>query len=337
MNWLDELPDATSLDCSSGQIPPDLDTRGEPVILRGLAQSWPAVNACRDAASAKHYLSQFSTDQRVTAYIGAPAIDGRFFYDDDFTGFNFQSGKTALPQVLDKLSEPDREEHLATIYVGSTPVDHWLPGFRETNDIDLARDDALVNFWLGSRTRVSAHFDFPNNIACVVAGHRRFTLFPPAQLENLYVGPWDKTPSGQAISLVDFYKPDFDKHPDFEIAMQHATVANLAPGDAIFIPSMWWHHVESHADFNMLVNYWWSVAPPMLGSPTGALLHAILSIRDLPSRERDAWRGILDHYVFEADPKVFDHIPPGGRGYLAPLDEALARRLRADLINRLNS
>jgi hypothetical protein len=110
----------------------------------------------------------------------------------------------------------------------------------------------------------------------------------------------------------------------------------MEPGDALFLPSMWWHHVESLAPFNLLVNYWWCTSPPAMGSPTAALMHAILALRDLPDRQKAAWRALFDHYVFDADEAVYAHIPPAGRGCLAPLDDAAARKMRAELLNRLN-
>jgi quercetin dioxygenase-like cupin family protein len=36
-----------------------------------------------------------------------------------------------------------------------------------------------------------------------------------------------------------------------------AMEAELSPGDAIFIPMGWFHHVEALERFNVLVNYWW--------------------------------------------------------------------------------
>jgi hypothetical protein len=323
--------------CSPGAIPARVFASEVPLLLRGLVAGWPAVAACRPSlAAAAGYLSRFWIEQPVTVYAGDAGIEGRFFYNADFTGFNFRSGKAHLGQVLQKLDEDERSGAGSAIYVGSTPVDRWLPGFRAQNDIVLPFPDALPSFWLGNRTRVSAHFDFPDNIACVVAGRRRFTLFPPEQVGNLYVGPLDRTPSGQAISLVDFARPDLDRYPRFAAALAAAQVAEMEPGDALFVPSMWWHHVESLSPFNLMVNYWWCTSPPAMGAPTTALLHAILSLRDLPQRQREAWRTLFDHYVFDADESVYAHIPEPGRGCLAPLDDIAARRLRAELLNRLN-
>lgn len=318
-------------------IPAETFASDQPMLLKGVVRNWPAVEACSGGlVDAAKYLSQYWIDQPVTAYVGDPHIDGRFFYNEDFTGFNFQVGSAPLRHVMQTLVEEREKDEQRAIYVGSTPVDRWLPGFRSANDVVLPNADSLVSFWLGSRTRISAHYDFPDNLACVVAGRRRFTLFPPEQIGNLYVGPVDKTPSGQAISLVDFSAPDFDRFPKFGDALEASLVFDMEPGDAIFIPSMWWHHVESTDSFNMLVNYWWCDAPAALGSPAAALMHAILSVRDLPKRQRQAWQAMFDHYVFDADEAVFEHIPEAGRGCLAPLDDTAARKLRAELINRLN-
>ena len=337
MTWISDLKPMPALDCADGVVPESVFDAGVPVRLNGLVSGWPAVRECRASAeSAARYLARFWSQAPVTAYVGDASIDGRFFYDPEFTGFNFRAGKATLPQIFEKLAEPERDERMATIYVGSTPVDEWLPGFRSQNDVRLPADDALVSFWLGNRTRISAHYDFPDNLACVVSGQRRFTLFPPDQVGNLYVGPLDRTPSGQAISLVDFAAPDLERFPKFADAVAHGQTAVLEPGDAVFIPSMWWHHIESMAPFNLLVNYWWCVTPAAMGSPSEALLHAILALRELPPRQREACRSLFDHYVFDADRSTCEHIPEAGRGWLGPLDETAAKRLRAELLNKLN-
>jgi len=337
VNRVSEPAPMKTVECAGGVIPQGVYDSTEPVRLKGLVSDWPAVRECSESiASAARYLSQFWREDPLTVYAGEASIKGRIFYNGDFTGFNFISGRATLPQVFAKLDESGREDRLTTLYVGSTPVDKWMPGFRSQNDIRLPTDDALASFWIGNQTRVSAHYDFPDNVACVVAGERCFTLFPPEQIGNLYVGPVDKTPSGQAISMVDICEPDLDRFPRYAEAVKHAKRALLRPGDAIFIPSMWWHHVESTTPFNLLINYWWCTTPNFMGSPTTALMHAILTLRDLPPRQRRIWRGLFNHYVFDFDESVYEHIPEPGRGCLAPLDEARAKQLHADLLNRLN-
>ena len=336
MNWLAELPPVAEVDCADAVVPEQVFESAEPLLLRGLVAGWPALECDRSVAAAARYLGRFGTSTPVTVFVGDASMGGRFFYNEALTGFNFRSGKSPLRQVLEKLADPARGDALATIYVGSTPVDQWLPGFRARNDLRWRIAGALASFWLGNQTRISAHYDNPSNVACVVAGARRFTLLPPDQIGNLYVGPVDRTPAGQPISLVDFREPDFVRHPKFAEAAKQARTAFAKAGDAVFIPSMWWHHVESLAPFNLLVNYWWRAAPAYLGAPSDALLHAMLALRDLPARQKQAWRGLYDHYVFDADESVHEHIPEQGRGYLARFDERTAMRLRADLLNKLN-
>lgn len=310
---------------------------GEPLLLKGLVAGWPAVCAgLRSVEGGVDYLRGFYRDATVGAWIGGPEIGGRFFYNADLTGFNYQPVMVKLGVVLDRLLHHRHDASPPAIYVGSTTIDTCLPGFREHNDVDPGARRALASIWIGNRTRVAAHYDVPDNLACVVAGRRRFTLFPPGEVRNLYVGPLHLTPAGQPISMVDFAAPDFEAFPRFAEALRSALVAELEPGDAVFIPSMWWHHVEALDAFNVLVNYWWRQSPAYMDSPADVLLHALLSLRDLPRAQREAWLEIFRHYVFEADATTAAHLPEASRGVLSPIDDGKARELRAMLLNRLN-
>ncbi|HEY9027618.1 MAG TPA: cupin-like domain-containing protein [Burkholderiaceae bacterium] len=307
----------------------------QPWVQRGLVAHWPMVQAARRSdADAMAYLMSTWRGELVGMLLAPPHTQGRFFYDDTLTGMNFRREKAPLDVILDALAQVAGKPDAPALYVGSTTVDTCLPGFRAANDLPFGDRDPLVSIWFGNRSRIAAHFDLPDNVACVVAGRRRFTLFPPDQLANLYVGPLDVTPAGQAVSLVDFANPDFERHPRFAEALEHAQVVELEPGDAVFIPSMWWHHVESLADFNVLINYWWRQSPDWMDSPIGTLMAALLTMRDLPPAQREIWRGVFDHYVFRADETTAAHIPPHARSALAPLTESGARHLRQALLQR---
>lgn len=309
----------------------------DPVVFRGLVADWPLVQAARRSnRAADEYLRRFYNGSPVAVSTGDPGIRGRIFYDDNLTGFNFRTGRDRLDVVLDALKACEAKEQPPVHYVGSIAVDLILPGFRRENDLQFAGASPSVRIWIGNQTRIAAHYDIPDNVACVAAGRRRFTLFPPDQLKNLYVGPLDFTPAGQSISLVDFEKPDFGKYPKFREALEHAQVAELDPGDAIFIPSMWWHHVEGLDSLNVLVNYWWRNTPGYMGTPLDVLRHAMLSLRDLPAEQREIWRSMFEHYVFSPDGDVVSHIPDHARGVLSPITDESARRLRAVLIRNLN-
>lgn len=317
-----------------GAIPADVLQSTQPVLLRGLVGHWPLVQAARrsDAAFCDH-LRGFGAGTRLNLWRGAPEIGGRFFYNDDFTGFNFRSEVQPFGALLDELLAGTAD----ALYLGSTEIDTAFPGLRQHNDLPaLAGYHPHVSLWLGNRMQVATHFDLPDNIACVVAGRRRFTLFPPGQVANLYVGPLDLTPAGQPVSLVDATRPDFDRFPRYAQALAHAQTFELLPGDALFIPSQWWHGVESLEPVSALVNFWWRQSPAFMDTPLNTLMMALLSLRDLPRAQRDAWRALFDHYIFDADEQTAAHIPPAARGVLAPMNDDSARQLRAALRNRLN-
>ena len=308
----------------------------EPVLLKGLVSDWPVVAAAHQShAVLDSYLRQFYQGASVGVISGEAAMAGRFFYNENLTGFNFERSLDKLDRVLDRILEQRGLAAPRSYYVGSTTIDTCLPGFRLENDLDFGDLDPLASIWIGNHSRIAAHYDVPDNIACVAAGRRRFTLFPPEQLENLYAGPLDFTPAGQQISLVDFHRPDFERFPLFRQALDNAFIVDMVPGDTLFIPSMWWHHVESMDSLNILVNYWWRKSPDYMGPPIDVLHHALLSLRGLPAEQKKARQYMLQHYVFSEEVPL-DHIPEDSRGSLGELNETLARKLRGLLLNKLN-
>jgi len=176
---------------------------------------------------------------------------------------------------------------------------------------------------MSNRSMIAPHFDNYHNIACVVSGSRRFTVFPPEQVSNLYIGPLLKTPGGSPISVVNLREPDYARFPKFRQALESAQEATLTPGDAIYIPILWWHGVESLDSMNILVNYWWNDAIAARHKPILALMHSMVLMSGLPAVEREAWRTFFDYFVFETDGDPGAHLPAGLRdvmGELSPED-----------------
>lgn len=313
-----------------------LDT-DQPVVFRGLVSDWPLVQKGRESiAVADAYLRQHYEGAPVTACFSDRDIEGRIFYEDDCTRVNFRQVRTTLDQVLDQILASSDKPSAPLVYLGSAALSYYLPGMKESHSLSFDNTNMTVRIWIGNRTRVASHYDALEGIACVCAGRRRFTLFPPEQLENLYVGPIDITPAGQSISLVDLNDPDLERYPRFATALEHAQALELEPGDAVYIPAMWWHNVEALEDYNILINHWWREGPAFMGAPQDALLHAIMNIRPLRAVERAAWRAHFEHYVFDADPASFAHIPEEGRGVLGDLDEQTVAQMRALLRKNLN-
>ncbi len=317
-----------------------LIAEGRPTLLRGLVADWPLAQSGspREAAD---YLQRFYQGRPVTAFIARPELAGRFGYTADATQLDFDSERGDLGGYLDRIFGGMDEDAAPSIYIGSTDVDGFLPGFRTENDLAqghalFASHPPLVSAWIGNRTTALAHHDMSHNLACCAVGRRRFVLFPPEQVANLYPGPLTPTPGGQVVTMTDIDRPDFERFPGLREALAAAEVAWLEPGDALYYPALWWHQVDALEGFNVMVNYWWNRVPDFIDTPHTTLLHGMLSLRDRPEAEKRAWRAMFDYYVFGDAGRPAAHLPEAARGPLAPLDEAGARRLRAGLLRRLN-
>jgi hypothetical protein len=323
---------------SCGVVPEAVLVRNEPCVLRGLVSHWPLVQAAsKGPEQALAVLRAHWHQATVGVFRMAPQTRGRIAYLSDFSGFNFSREFMPFGHLLDELQALSTQDEPQTLYMGSTTLDACLPGLRASHALQLQTpEEPLVSLWLGNRVGVPAHQDWPSNLACCVAGQRHFTLYPPDAVGDLYIGPLEFTPAGQPISLVDAAEPDLSRFPRFAAAQARALNVTLEPGDAIFIPSLWWHQVESSGPLGALINYWWRRSPAWLDSPTQALWLAMALVRDLPAPERQAWRALFDHYVFEADERTAAHLPEPARGLLSPLSEVSMRRLRALLLNKLN-
>lgn len=310
----------------------------QPVVFRGLVADWPAVRAATDSDEALFaYLSGFDSQQVVTTLVGDPDAGGRFFYNADLTGFNFHAGGARLRKSFDFLLAQRSEDRPTALAVQSVPTNTYLPGFADANRLALLDPSVEPRLWIGNRVIVAAHQDPYDNLACVVAGRRRFTLFPPHSVGDLYIGPFEHTPGGPPISMVSFDDPDLEQHPRFAQAMASALVVELGPGDALYIPYLWWHHVRSLAPINVLANYWWSPPQEGRGQPYDAFLHAVLALRALPEPHRAAWKTLFDHYVFGPTDLAMAHLPLERRGMLAEnLEPSEAERLLRALAERMS-
>ncbi|MXP28225.1 cupin-like domain-containing protein [Porphyrobacter algicida] len=317
----------------------DHRSRYRPLVIRDLASDWPIVASARNGTG-DVLRSVEAMDSGVAAdlMVAPPDAHGRFFYSSDMRGFNFRRERVTLSQLTGHLRQIADQPSPLAIYAGAVEAQSSLPGFTATHPLPLAEAaQATCRIWLGNASQVATHFDLSDNFAVVVLGSRRFTLFPPECVGDLYVGPLDRTLAGQPVSMVDPLAPDLARYPRYERALAHAQFAELEPGDAIYIPTLWWHHVQARAPINMLVNYWHNDA--LHGGGFLALVHAILSIRDAPEPQRQAWQAWFEHMVFSTDAsESAAHLPDHARGVTGPpspaRDEMMRRFIAQVLMGR---
>jgi len=306
-----------------------------PLILRGVAADWPAVAKGRESPLAlAQMLADMDSGWPVDALMTRPEEEGRIFFDAAMTGFNYVRAQHPMSKVLEQMLRYAHFERAPAVAIQSAAIARCMPDFKREHRLALLDDGVEPRAWIGTALTTPAHFDESHNIAVCVAGQRRFTVFPPGQVANLYIGPLEHAPAGRPISMVDFAKPDFDRFPRFREALAQAQVADLQPGDALYMPPLWWHHVQSLSQFNMLVNYWWD-APPAPG--LDSLIYAATALRSLPPAQLQAWRHLFEHYVFDAERDIASHIPPDRRSVLAPMsaeEHAQVRKLLSEQLAR---
>lgn len=325
------------------QIPFDQLFAAEgPIILRGLVSDWSLVKAGEQSpGKAMEILQSHSSKKPVGVYIAPPEAEARFFYNQDCTGFNYQSKYLQLSDIFAQIREAENNPDHSYYYMNSLTLDNCFPGLRAANDLSFdhqafTNNQPLSKVWVGTESIAAAHYDVPSNLACCVLGARRFTLFPPEQIHNLYPGPLEPTPGGQVITMVDLKNPDFERFPRVRRALEAAVVVDLQPGDAVYYPSMWWHQVEALSPFNIMINFWWLRSPAYMGNPMDIVMHAIMGIRDRPEAEKNAWREVFEYYIFGPADTPREHLPTSIQGALGELDDDSIRRLRALVKNKLN-
>ncbi len=337
-----------AVECQPGVIPPEVLSGTEPVILRGLVSHWPLVTSGQHGSEAVvEYLNGHYNGRTTQVYYAEPGLNGRYFYNDSATALNYDTRIGRIDEVLQQILAWQGQPQPPSVYIASNLIQSHFPLLLQQNNLQLPKPETnyttnyatepdRISIWLGNRSLAACHYDASDNLACCVLGKRRFSLFPPEQIANLYPGPLEPTPGGQVISMVDFENPDLQRFPNFPQAIAAGQLAELEPGDALYLPSMWWHQVEAPGCFNILVNYWWSLAPRYTGSGMNLLYHALLCLRDKPEHERRAWQQVLNYYVFDDPQQAGRHLPEAARGVLGELDDMQARQLRAMLLNRLN-
>lgn len=318
----------------------DIQPLREPAILKGLMNQWPSVQAsCKGDEALFKYLQGIYAGGKVRCAKLPAKERGLFFYNENFNGFNFTREIMAFDLFLKELVKNSQSSSADVIALQSAPLEDYFPKFEQQNAFNYFSEDYLSRVWIGNNSTVNAHYDDSENIACVVAGKRTFTLFPPDQIDNLYVGPIEFTPAGTPVSMVDFANIDYEKHPKITCALEHALEAELEPGDAVYIPTLWWHHVESKGGVNMLVNYWCggAIAGKNRPVPQDNLLMAFLSIRSLPQAQKNAWREFFDYFVFSEQSNKHQHIPESIQGVLGELSPKQEQDIRQWLTQQLNN
>ncbi len=130
-------------------------------------------------------------------------------------------------------------------YLSVFRIFDYFPQLRDDVEFDLLNQfkvKSSVSGWLGPAGTVTGyHIDWGDNILAQVIGRKCLHLAAPDATPDMYVSR--KFDQGTTISSVDFEHVDPVRFPSFSNVKHHRVILN--PGEMIFIPRGWWHHVRS--------------------------------------------------------------------------------------------
>ncbi|MEM7151693.1 MAG: cupin-like domain-containing protein [Myxococcota bacterium] len=238
----------------------DYVRRSRPVVIRGAIDDWPA-------------LERWTPQGLVEAFPGRslpsiPVRDGNAVFDPN-TGIDY------APVDLANYVR-DVEAGTAGRYVVFRVHEH-LPELM--NDIRTPRYLERARwrrsrFWFAPRDVGGVlHRDLPHNLYAQVQGRKRWMLVSRREFTRVYpYPPWSGVPNYCRASVE---APDRDRFPRLQGVTVHDTT--LAPGELLYIPSLWWHQARS-VDTSISINLWW-VRRRLL--PLVRMAEAFMAIRQL--------------------------------------------------------
>lgn len=205
--------------------------RNTPVVLMDIADAWPARNTWN-----LDYLEQQLGDETVEVMTGR---DGDPGYERRGERHRTQARFREYINYLRENPAGNDRYLVANNGLLDLPAAKRL---REDFDspaeyLDEAMSPGRVFLWLGPAGTVTPlHHDVMNIIIVQVIGRKRITLIDPLHARYVYN-------DDGVFSMVDAASPDYSRFPLYAYADPITLV--LEPGDALFIPVGWWHHVES--------------------------------------------------------------------------------------------
>src|SRR5471030_625920 len=107
-----------------------------PVVIRGLVAEWPVARAAQADGGLLRYLAPMAERTPINIFVGGPEISGRYYYNDDLTGFNFIQESLPFADALERVLRPAAEDG-PRAYLGSVPTPAYAPGFAADNPMPL--------------------------------------------------------------------------------------------------------------------------------------------------------------------------------------------------------
>jgi cupin-like protein len=251
-----------------GIAPPSLDEftaryirRSRPVILRGAIHDWPAMQRWSYG-----YFKQRFGEREVPV---VRAKNGTLY--DAAEGLHYE--QIRLAEYVDGLAAGGPND----LYVVFRVHEVMPELFDDIVRPIYCRDAPWLRsrFWFaGPDTKGPLHRDLPNNLYAQIVGHKKFILIDRRSTRRVYRHSFfSGVPN---YSPVDAEAPDLGRYPCFRDA--RLLVAEVGPGDLLYIPSLWWHQAHS-VDTSLSVNLWWVRGPMVAVVKAAELFMRVRALR----------------------------------------------------------
>lgn len=198
-------------------------TRGEPVIVKKAGVTWPIFNM--SVAQLVDKVGMLDVSILVEEY-------------DLEKGEPPEYRKASFAEYINSLyaSASSADGYMAANTVPSILEDtYFFPTVFERDVFNVPR------WWIGpANTGLKLHRDMVDNFLVQLKGRKRIRLYSPSETRFLYPA----TVGGNLMYEPSRVDPDHyasEQFPDFKRAVY--TVCELEPGDMLYLPAGWWHHV----------------------------------------------------------------------------------------------
>jgi len=185
------------------------------------------------------------------------AVSPNELFDYAANHARYELTRMAFDALVQQLLRPSRRKpHL---YLMQQPLEPYFPELDQELRMPsfLAKLGVSRQLWLGARgNRTPLHYDTGHNLFSQIHGRKRFMLFDPTESAHLY--PYPRESRHRHVSRIDPERPDLRSFPSFSRARARELV--LEPGEHLFLPAGFWHHVRS-LDVTISVNAWWTPRP----------------------------------------------------------------------------
>ncbi|MFN6562998.1 MAG: cupin-like domain-containing protein [Nostoc sp. ChiSLP01] len=217
----------------------------QPFIIEDVVQHWDAYKNWSD-----DYLIEKCGDNLVPV---------RFFQKNFWNDYkNFAYERSYEPHKEIKLKEYINNGHNVECYLNEAVFEERFPQIvGDVNYPEYFNGKAFVRLWYGLSSKTfssssSLHFDAEHNIFAQIRGRKRILLYPPIDYLSFY--PPLEDPSGALYgSKVNPDSLDLELFPKFP--WQERIEIVLQPGEILYLPPFWWHHITA-VDDNISLSFW---------------------------------------------------------------------------------